>query len=304
MALVVHNKVTGKREKHWISYIKQRIRQNKNFIGFISGQTGSGKSWTSLSIAEQLDTDFDIDQCVFTGLELMKLIDSGTLKKGSVIVFEEGGVEMSNKNWQSVTNKMLNYLMQTFRHRNFILIMNSPFIDFVDASTRKLFHAEFRTIGINQKTCECRLKPSLIDYNSRTQKFYYPRLKVITSEGSLPITYWRVCKPSDNLLVNYEEKKRKFTDELNKRIYSELQNVQEKGSVKEKPLTDVQEEVLKLIDKGMNTEQIGIAQGKSKNSIIESMRLMKKKGYKFEPVYNATNNRKVDEYKVFVPDVT
>ena len=49
------------KEKSWIRYIKQRIKQNKNFLGFISGPTGSAKSWSSLRIAEDLDKDFEIE---------------------------------------------------------------------------------------------------------------------------------------------------------------------------------------------------------------------------------------------------
>lgn len=303
MALVVHNEIMKKREKHWITYIKQRISKNKNFIGFISGKTGSGKSWSSLSIGEQLDSEFNIKRVVFSGIELMDLINSGELKKGSAIVFEEAGVEMSNKNWQSVTNKMLNYLMQTFRHRNFILIMNSPYMDFVDASTRKLFHAEMRTMGINEKTKECKLKPNLIDYNPRTQKFYYPRLKVLTKDGSVPITFWNVYKPSDELLEAYEKKKREFTDALNKRIYDELNEANKKKvKNKDKPLTDNQEEIVDMIKKGMNVEQMALAKGVSGSSIKESMRLIKQKGYVFKPIRDPIHKIRVDRYEIQEPN--
>jgi len=57
------------KESLWVSYIKQRIRNNKNFIGIVSGSTGSGKSWSSLSIGEQADPKFDIDRVVFSGGE-------------------------------------------------------------------------------------------------------------------------------------------------------------------------------------------------------------------------------------------
>ena len=124
MAKVVDPKLLPNKPKEalWVRYIHQRIKQNKNFLGFISGPTGSGKSWSSISIAEQLDPTFTDERIVFSGIELMKLINSDKLKKGSVIVFEEAGIGMSNKNWQSTINKMLNFLIQTFRHRNFVLI--------------------------------------------------------------------------------------------------------------------------------------------------------------------------------------
>ena len=200
------------KEKNWILFIKGRIKKNKNFLACVTGSTGSGKSWSSLKIAEDLDPNFNIDRVVFDGISLMELINSGTLNKGSVIVFEEAGIEMSNKSWQSVINKMLNFLIQTFRHKQIILLLNSPFMDFIDASTRKLFHAEFKTVGIDYKQKQVISNPQHIQYNGRMQKFYYKHLRVITKEyGIIPVMSWRIDKPSKELLKQYEIKKTKFT---------------------------------------------------------------------------------------------
>lgn len=211
------------KQAHWISYGKQRIAKKKNFLCFFSGPTGSGKSWSSLSTAEQFDPNFNINNVVFGGLELMELINGDTLSAGSSIVFEEVGVEMSNRNWQSQSNKLLNYLLQTFRHRRFILIMNSPYMDFVDAATRKLFHAEFMTQSIDTKRNICRVKPQQIQYNARMKKFYHKRLTVLTSMGMRKVDFWDIPKPSDELISAYEQKKRVYTDKLNKLIQAQLQ---------------------------------------------------------------------------------
>lgn len=281
---VIDKALLGKpHEKYWITYIKRRIKKNKNFLGFISGQTGSGKSWASLSICEELDPKFDITRCVFGGLELMNLINSGILKRGSAIVFEEAGVEMSNKNWQSITNKMLNYLLQTFRHRGFILIMNSPYMDFVDASTRKLFHAEMQMTGIDKDNKQGLLKPQLMQYNSRLRKFYFKRLKVIRPEGKLPVNSWRVDKPSAVLVEAYETKKREYTDRLNKTIQGELKAVDRK-SKKEYNLTDIQKDIIDLFKQGLSVEQIATLRDRNNRSIEGSMKLIRNKGYKLIPV--------------------
>src|SRR3990167_182964 len=270
MAGVVVDKAIMKKphEKHWISYIKQRIRQNKNFLGFISGQTGSGKSWSTLSICEDVDPEFSIERVVFSGIELMQLINQPDLKRGSAIAFEECGVEMNSRNWASTTNKMLNYLVQSFRHRGLILIMNSPYMDFVDAATRKLFHAEMRTTGIDFKAGECRLKPQLIQYNSRLQKFYYKRLRVIRPEGIVPVDVWRVKKPSPDLIEAYESKKREYTDSLNKRILKELQEAESKRNKRaRKELTEIQAEVVGMLKRGLTIPQIAEAKGRGRDVV-------------------------------------
>lgn len=291
MATVVDREILNSPpRKHWIGYIKQRISQNKNFLGFISGPTGSGKTYSCLRIAEELDPDFGIDRVVFKGTALMDLINSGKLKKGSVIVFEEIGVEMSNKNWASVTNKMLNYLMQTFRHRNFILLMNSPYMDFVDASTRKLFHAEMRTIKIDFKLNQVVLKPLVIQYNSRLQKFYYKRLKVITAHGKLPLNLWSVDKPSKDLLDKYDIKKNSFTDELNKKILAELRAL---DGPKLNPLSDNQELVIKMLKDGKLPQEIADIRNRHVSGVEYAMQQIKKKGWKLTPVFGHGSTRAI-----------
>lgn len=217
---VVHG--AERRYNGWTAYIKKRIRENKNFISFIGGPTGSGKTYSALKICEVLDDDFNVDRIVFDGLELMRLLNEGNIKSGSCILFEEAGVAMSNRNWYSTLNKMLNYLMQTFRHRNIVLIFTSPYMDFIDAGTRKLIHAEIMTDGIDYEKKVCRLKPMLIQYNSRYNKYYYKYLKMKIGGNSVKIKRWSVGLASPELIKAYEEKKRRFTDKLNEDILVEL----------------------------------------------------------------------------------
>ena len=217
-------------EPSWIRYIRQRIKNNKNYLGFISGATGTGKTYTSLAICEMVDPTFSIDRVVFNGRDLMRVV--ADMKRGNAVVFEEVGVEMSNRNWASITNKMLNYLFQTFRHRNFILIMNSPYMDFIDAATRKLFHAEFQTEAIDKKKQTVRVIPQVIQYNSRIQKFYFKYLRVYRPGiGLVPIKRWNVPRPSKELTDAYEIKKRAFTDQLNEKIIKELDKVDKKEEI-------------------------------------------------------------------------
>lgn len=273
----------------WVRYIHQRISNNKNFICFISGPTGSGKSYCSLSMAELIDPDFNEDRVIFKGLELMKLINSGSLKKGSAIIFEEAGVEMNNKNWQSSTNKLLNYLMQTFRHKNFIIIFNSPYMDFLDAATRKLIHAEFRTININKKEQTVKVKPQLIQYNGRNKKFYYKYLRSITPSGVMPISAWKIPKPSNELIKLYEIKKNEFTSKLNEKIMSEL----EKQDKVEKPkeLTEIQQEIVNNLKDGLSIDEIAIKRGCHCLLINRQNQLIQKKGILITPIKEKGSNR-------------
>lgn len=211
-----------------VKYIHRRIKNNKNFLVTITGPTGSGKSWTGLSIAELLDPEFTVDRVIFKGKELMRLINNGNLKPGSVILWDEAGIDLSNRNWQSVTNKMLNALLQTFRSRNFILIFTVPFSDFVDASSRKLFHADFETQRINKALQEVVIKPKLLQYNPNLKKWYRKYLKVSSNGKTIKIKRWGVPKPSDELIKVYEQKKILFTSGLNADIGKQLEKLEGK----------------------------------------------------------------------------
>lgn len=228
----MEDEILNKKDFSIIRYIHRRINNNKNFLATITGPTGSGKSWTALSIAELTDQDFTVDNIIFKAKDLMKLINSGNLKAGSVIIWDEAGIDLSNRNWQSLTNKLLNALFQTFRHKQFVLLFTVPYHDFVDSSTRKLFHADFETQRINRAEEEVIIKPKLLQYNPNMQKWYRKYLKVWTPKGVIKIKRWAVPKPSDKLIKEYEQRKNQFTTDLNKEIGAQLEKLEGKDKVK------------------------------------------------------------------------
>lgn len=216
-------------EPYWIRYIKKRVhKDNKNFLAITSGPTGSGKSWAMLAVAEQLDPEFAIDRIVFRGDELMALINSGKLKRGSVILFDEAQVDLNARNWQNLINKMLNYLISTFRHRNFVLLFTSPYADFIDSGTMKLFHANFETVSINKAKETVTIKPKLLQYNQNMKKWYRKYLQFQTQDGNLKVKRWKIAKPSDKLIEDYEIAKGKFTNSLNKEIEQKMKDKKDK----------------------------------------------------------------------------
>ena len=273
------------RDYVWVRYIRERtLERNKNFLVTLTGPTGSGKSWSSLSIGEMVDPKFNVDRVIFKGLELMNLINSGTLKSGSVIVWDEAGIDLSSRNWQSLTNKMLNYLLQTFRNMNFVLIFTVPYQDFLDVGSRKLFHADFETVSINRQKQTCRIKPKLLQYNSDLKKWYKKYLKVIKKDvGKITIRRWNIPKPSSELIKQYENKKQLFLRTLNKDIESKLQKEAGHEDNFRLGLTVLQESILNFWKKGIYVQKTIANQLNRKYQIIsESIKWMRKKGCKIE----------------------
>lgn len=238
-------------------------------------------SWSGLSICNQVDENFSVKKIVTSTRQLLELINKDEIQAGDAILWDEAGIDISNRNWQSLVNKTLNFLFQTFRHKRFIVIMTVPYMDFIDAGTRKLLHAEFEIQKIDYTTNKAKIKPQIIQYNSRTKKFYYKYLRIRTNRGIGPIRAWSVEKPPEWLIEAYEEIKSNFTSSLNKELQKELENEDEKkkNKNKRKELTEKQEEVLKLVSQYGSVPLASQASGLSERTIFFHMAQAKKKGY-------------------------
>ena len=282
IALVVRTE--KRQEAYWVLYIKQRIKKMKNFLGIFTGATGSGKSWSALSLCFQVDDTFTPERIVFSMKGLMKLINEDKVKSGQAILWDESGIDVSNRSWQSLTNRMVNFLLQTFRHKRIILIMTTPYLDFVDASTRKLFHAEISTLSINTAKKSCKVKPMILQYNSRKKKFYYKYLRACSPKKSAcPVKSWNIPAPPQWLIDEYEVMKTNFTAELNKDIEQQLEGDKPKKKDERKPLTEKQENVLKLLAeyKG-NMDKTAKKIGLKLHTIWFHKTQARKKGYSWE----------------------
>lgn len=287
----------------WARWMKGRtMRKNNNNLVAVVGKTGSGKTWCAMSICEimaKMDgVPFDVDHIVFSLTELMELINTpGKLKRGSKIIFDEPQISISAREFQSEANKVFNFLISTFRHRNFSLFFCTPFEKLLDKSTRRLFHAKFETMSINPNTQTCRVKPRFIEYSDFKEDPYRKQLLSIVKnkEGRATVnkvSYWDVPRPSQELIDAYEIKKRAFTDRLNKNIYARLQKFdKERGllndeePVERAPLTKKQEQVMRTLAniKDSNKfvkakELLGLAVG----TIHQHKVLSENKGYTLE----------------------
>ena len=198
-------------------YIKKRISRNKNAMIAIIGSTGSGKSYSALKLAEYLDPSFNTNRIVFSVNDFINLVRS-KLPKGSVIVFEEAGVAIHNRKWYSTVNLALNYVAQTFRKDNLIVIFTTPNLSFIDSQVRTLFHIILETAGIDSDKKFCKLKTKIISVDRIHGKSYEPFLRIKTDEGIVRCVYANVYLPSKKLIKEYELKKNEFTNTLYKRL--------------------------------------------------------------------------------------
>lgn len=237
--MVIYRNPEDSREHSIIRYIGNRIGSEgkKNFLCFVTGQTGSGKSYSAISMAEiyakMYNIDFNPEYHVISSLkELLQLItepeETRKIKYGSVIVFDEPQVEGSSTDWQSDINKALAQLVSTFRNQRLVIFFACPYKEQVSKQTRILFHGEFRVEGYDLKTKMSKIKPRFLEWNSKSQDFYYKMLIVEYKEKDKSVmtinklNKWHVPLASKSLLDVYEGKKKKFTDDLNKKLLQKI----------------------------------------------------------------------------------
>lgn len=285
-------------------YMEQRVfRKNQNLMILVVGNTGFGKSYTCLSKAESyykkvFDKPLPIENCCFTPLEFMERINSGLLKRGDVLILEEVGISQGSRNWYSNTNKLINYLLQSFRNLNLIVFLNTPDPTFLDAQTRKLLHFIWECVAIDPNKKICRVKPLQLQINKRSGKVYLKYLRVVVGGDVMPLTRLNVPLPSEELRIQYEVKKKSFTQELNKQILNELreENKPEQEDDDKKELTILQENVLKGLKEGLLIGEVAKELGISSNMVYSHLEACKRKGYKVRAVKGDMN--KVIKYEV------
>lgn len=210
--------------------IYNRLRRNKNCLLVFTGETGSGKSFSGLDLALDVDPTFNIERIIFDPIEFVKKINSGEVEKGQALLFDEAGVIHDARTWYSDTNRAMNHCVQTFRKLNLFTIFTVPNINFIDKQARYLMHI----------LCDC----FHIDYNNKTvcakvyryvmrAKYKEPHTHFFTHRnprtGKLQnIEAMLFRYPNKKLAKKYEAKKDEFIKVLYEKRIREAEHKQQK----------------------------------------------------------------------------
>lgn len=197
------------------------IKRNQNFMGVWVGKTGSGKSFSAISLAEDIDKNFSVDNICVSTKEMIERITSGDLKKGSALVLDEAGVNYSAKNWMKKENKYLGELFQTFRYLNYALLLNLPHIKFMDITERRLIHAGFVMKGIDRKNKVSYAQPKIFKSNpfSEREKFNFSYPIVRYPNGRFYVVKTLYFKlPTKKIRNDYLNKKKIWNQGLQDKV--------------------------------------------------------------------------------------
>lgn len=223
----------------------------------IAGKRGSTKSGCAISLGWRLDKspaklwsrfylpqtlwpkDFKLlpgeilPRLIYKPTDFLKLINMG-LPAGSVIVWDETGVEGDARDFATKKNKLLKRTFETVRSLNLILMMTAPSLKSFDVAFSRSTGFYFNTLG---KTSFTHPNGVRKDYgivkvhetslNAATGKVYYPYLVYKDQFGKLrklDQNYY-IEKPPIWLEAPYKRYKKLFQEKLYNEYINELDEI-------------------------------------------------------------------------------
>lgn len=128
---------------------RRLIANNRNWLAIICGPTGTGKSYTSLKLAEMLDPSFNIHRVVFSTEEFLDRFR--TCHAGEVIIFEESE-ELNSRRAMKESNVQMGIILSMIRFTQISVIFNLPSIAMIDINARRLMHTYLYTVEFDRTT--------------------------------------------------------------------------------------------------------------------------------------------------------
>lgn len=146
------------------------------------------------------------------------------LPKGSCLVLDEAAIMGNSRTWYSLQNRLLNYVLITFRSSCLITFICMPSLKMLDSQALKLLHYIVEPKSINHTTNVNSLKMLRCEHNPIFAKTYQKYAWATNDEGSSEqITRIACPLPSLELRRLYEQKKAKFREDLGRSIALEIQ---------------------------------------------------------------------------------
>ncbi len=129
--------------------IKKKINeQNKSHSLLFVGEMGSGKSLAAVSCAAMIDPSFvKTPRVVFNVKDFLKVLNDA--KKGQCVIFDEAGVGVPARDWQSQQNKIMSIISQILRFKNICIIFTTPSMRFIDINVRSMLNSVVKMKAID-----------------------------------------------------------------------------------------------------------------------------------------------------------
>lgn len=243
------------------SLFKRVHYEDKNVLIIFVGETGAGKSWSAVNLANMLDitplgegkyknnfiVNCDKDgtptpdcRVIFSATDLIRLVKS-KLPKGSAIVWDEAGIGNDNTRWWDKKSILIKHVMQSFRAQNLILFLTVPDEESVALATRRLIHAVFDVYDRDENFAY--MKINWLQRDRKGKKVYRKTQSYKGEDGfDYKITDY-MLRPMDGSIVKpYKKIKDKILGDMNAFYEKEMELMEKiEGKNLDDKLNKVQE---------------------------------------------------------------
>jgi DNA polymerase III delta prime subunit len=204
---------------------RHNIKQNSNNVVFVGGPHGSGKSYTALHLAMELDKTFDINtQIVYSNKEFVELCNKFHKNGlwGKTIIYDEFGGGANAYKWGNEENILFDEYLQKFRYLRLTTIFTARDVKDALARARKRYTHFINLIDV--RICEIYKLNSKYDLE-KDKMVINPRLFEFEDENNrYLIKRFKVPKVNDEIAKQYEKLRDKKIGQTDlKRIEEDLQ---------------------------------------------------------------------------------
>lgn len=224
-------KLQGKNENH-AAWLLRRIwdrvnTKDEHFMGVIVGQEGSGKSYTAIRIASEVDPTFTADRVIFEVSDLLKRLRNDEHEPGNFYVLDEAGVQLGRRTWQERSQVLANQALQLIRDHNLGLVFTLPRLGEFDSQAQGRLQAALELIEKEpDEWVRGKWKWFDPDRMDETGTIYkkFPRRRV---DGQLlRVTTLAFQPPDPQFIEDYQRNKREFQNEFYDRVIHELDDIE------------------------------------------------------------------------------
>ena len=217
-------------------WIRKRIARNMDVLGLFVGPRGSGKSYSALELAYTCDATFNQGRVMFDVTDFVDYVVDGDLTRGNAVILDDAGVFMNARDWQTVQNKAISIVAQSFRYRNLITFITVPKWNYIDAQTRGLINIFFEATK-EQGVFKVKL-PEPNPFRRGEDFLVYPRVQV-PNRGlrakTITVKTVKFNLPPKWLIDSYEQKRDGEIRKKQKEVQSVLHSLGEREHENKRP---------------------------------------------------------------------
>lgn len=219
--------------------------RDMNFLGVFVGEPGIGKSGCAVSLSANIDItrngtprffiacDEDgkphpLSRVVYKLDDLLRLATQIKLPKGSMVVWDEAGVEGDSLRYFTVKARIIKYVMQTFRYRNLGICITVPDLPSILIGARRLIHWVFEVKRRRPAEGYCTVRPFRLIKDYRKGKLFTMNPRTARRVGrNTKTNKYLVPKPADYLMNPYDKIKKYMTQRWYNEFDDEVKRLKE-----------------------------------------------------------------------------